>query len=89
MRTTLLITATLASTIVLATAMVDAEPITAPPGLTVYGNAPIGHLQPHAEQFTPQSPADQSVQRRQSEYDAQQQKQDEELDKSLNICRRC
>jgi hypothetical protein len=89
MRTAFLITATLASTIALGTAMVGAEPITAPPGTTVYGNAPIGHLQPHAEQFAPQSPADQSVQQRQSEYDAQQQKQDEELDKSLNICRRC
>jgi hypothetical protein len=87
MRTTLLITATLASAIVLGNANVGAQPITAPPGTTVYGNAPIGHLQPRAEQFVPQSPADQSVQRRQSIYDAQQQKLDEELDKSLNICR--
>jgi hypothetical protein len=87
MRITLLITAALASAIVLGNAIVDAQPITAPPGTTVYGNAPIGHLQPRAEQFVPQSPAEQSVRRRQSEYDAQQQKLDEQLDQSLNICR--
>jgi hypothetical protein len=89
MRTTLLITATLASVIVLGSAIVDAQPIMGPPGTTVYGNAPIGHLQPRAEQFVPRSPAEQTVQRRQSEYDAQQQKLDEQLDKTLNICRRC
>ena len=87
MRTTLLITATLVGAIVLGNCIVIAEPITGDAGMTVYGNAPIGHLQPRAEQFVPQSPAEQSVQRRQTEYDAQQQKLDAELDKSLNICR--
>ena len=59
-------------------------------GMTVYGNAPIGHLQPHARQFSPSSPADQAEQQQQQAiYDAQQQKLDERLDKQLNICRGC
>jgi hypothetical protein len=58
-------------------------------GLTVYGNAPIGHLQPRAQQFSPGSPASDAVQQKLSTYDAQQQKLDEQLDKQLNICRGC
>ena len=61
----------------------------AEPGLTVYGNAPIGHLQPRAQQFTPSSPANQAEQHQLSTYDARQQKLDEQLDKELNICRGC
>ena len=57
------------------------------PGFTVYGNAPIGHLQPHAQQFSPNSPAVETEQELTSRFNAQQQKQDQELDKSLNICR--
>ena len=57
------------------------------PGFTVYGNAPIGHLQPRAQQFSPNSPAAETEQQLMSRFNAQQQKQDEELDKSLNICR--
>jgi hypothetical protein len=49
--------------------------------------APIGHLQPRAQQFSPQSAAEQAEQQRMSAFDAEQQKLDEELDKSLNICR--
>ena len=61
----------------------------AAPGLTVYGNAPIGHLQPRAQQFSPTSPANQAVDQQLSTYDARQQRQDERLDKQLNICRGC
>jgi hypothetical protein len=56
-------------------------------GDTVYGNAPIGHLQPRAQQFSPHAPAEQAEQQQMSTFDAQQQKLDEKLDKSLNICR--
>jgi hypothetical protein len=49
--------------------------------------APIGHLQPHAPQFSPRSPAEQTEQQQVSRFDAEQQKLDEQLDKSLNICR--
>ena len=61
----------------------------AEPGLTVYGNAPIGHLQPRAQQFSPSSPANRAEQQQLSTYDARQQKLDEQLDKELNICRGC
>ena len=58
-----------------------------PPGYTVYGNAPIGHLQPHDQHFAPTSAADQIEQERMSQFNAEQRKLDEELDKKLNICR--
>jgi hypothetical protein len=58
-------------------------------GNTVYGSAPIGHLQPRAQQFTAQSPAEQAEQQQMSTFDAQQRKEDAELDKQLNICRGC
>jgi hypothetical protein len=48
--------------------------------------APIGHLQPRAQPF---SPAEQAEQQQMSAYDAEQQKLDEQLDKRLNICRGC
>jgi hypothetical protein len=69
-------------------AAVKAEPLaggippTVPP-------APIGHLQPRAEHFSPRSPAEQTEQQQMSTYDAQQQKLDDQLDKQLNICRGC
>jgi hypothetical protein len=55
--------------------------------MTVYGNAPVGHLQPHAQAFSPSSTAEQAVQQKLSAFDAEQQKLDRQLDKSLNICR--
>ena len=58
-------------------------------GLTVYGNAPIGHLQPRAQQFSPASAANRAVDQQLSTYDARQPKLDEQLDKQLNICRGC
>ena len=53
---------------------------------TVYGDAPIGHLQPHARGFSSASPAEQTEQDKMSKFDAEQRKLDEQLDKSLNIC---
>jgi hypothetical protein len=49
--------------------------------------APIGHLQPRARQFSPRAPDEQMEQQQMSTFDAEQQKLDRQLDKSLNICR--
>ena len=49
--------------------------------------APIGHLQPRAHQFSPGSAPEQVEQQKMSAFDAEQRKLDEQLDKSLNICR--
>ena len=54
---------------------------------TVYGDAPVGHLQPHDRSFSPASAANQIEQERMSKFNAEQRKLDEELDKKLNICR--
>jgi hypothetical protein len=67
---------------------VGAQSIVGAPTI-VPGNAPIGHLQPRAQQFAPRSAAEQAEQAVMSNFDAQQQKLDEELDKQLNICRGC
>jgi hypothetical protein len=66
---------------VAANAQAIANPETAVP------SAPIGHLQPRAQQFSPDSQADQTVERKMSAFDAEQRKLDAELDKRLNICR--
>lgn len=84
MRKTLLIVTILGGAVVSGSAVGNAAP-----GMTVYGNAPIGHLQPHARQFSASSPAEQAEQQQQAIYDAQQQRLDEQLDKQLNICRGC
>jgi hypothetical protein len=55
-------------------------PLTVPP-------APVGHAQPTARNFTLNSAADESEQRRLSAFDAEQNKLDEMLDKKLTICR--
>ena len=88
MRSTLLIIALLSTLAALGSAAVNAQPIAAS-ATTVPGGAPIGHLQPRAQQFAPGSPAEQAVQDNMSTFDAQQQKLDEQLDKRLNICRGC
>jgi len=72
--------------VVLGNAAGNAEPL-AGSTTTVPGDAPIGHLQPRAQQFSPRSPAVQTEQQQQSIFDAEQQKLDKQLDKSLNICR--
>ena len=87
MRKTLLIATILGGALVSGSAVGNADPMSS--GLTVYGNAPIGHLQPRAQQFTPNSPADQAQQQMLADQDAQQKKLDEQLDKQLNICRGC
>jgi hypothetical protein len=84
MRSALLVIA-LASTIAWAGGAVMAQSITG--SATGVPSAPIGHLQPRAQQFPPRSAAEQAEQQKMSAFDAQQQRLDEELDKSLNICR--
>jgi hypothetical protein len=49
--------------------------------------APVGHSQPTARSFAPDSTADKIEQRRLSASDAEQHKLDEMLDKKLDICR--
>jgi hypothetical protein len=49
--------------------------------------APVGHAQPTARNFTPDSTADAIEQQRLSTFDSEQHKLDEMLDKKLNICR--
>jgi len=87
MRSTPLITLALASTLAVpGSAAVNAQPV-ADSAITLPHSAPIGHLQPRAQQFSSQSAAAQAEQHKMSIFDAQQQKLDEKLDKSLNICR--
>jgi hypothetical protein len=88
MRKIIPLMAVLGGALVLGSVVGNAAPMT-DNGNTVYGAAPIGHLQPRAQRFTPQSPAEQAEQQQLSTYDAQQRKEDEELDKRLNICRGC
>jgi hypothetical protein len=88
MRSTLLIMAVLSALAASGSAAVNAQPI-AGSATAAPGGAPIGHLQPRAQQFAPDSPAERAVQDKMSSLDAQQQKADEELDKRLNICRGC
>jgi hypothetical protein len=73
--------------VVFGNAAVNAEPLTGSPATVP--TAPIGHLQPRAQHFSPRSPAEQTQQQQMSIYDAQQQRLDEQLDKQLNICRGC
>jgi hypothetical protein len=80
MRSILLTVAVVGSTLVLG----DAGSLAAS---TAVWPAPIGHLQPRPQQFSPCSPAEQVEQQRMSTFDAEQQRMDEELDKRLNICR--
>jgi hypothetical protein len=88
MRKTFIMMAILGGALVFGNVVGNAAPITGS-GNTVYGAAPIGHLQPRVRQLNPQSPAEQAEQQQMSAFDAQQQKEDEELDKMLNICRGC
>ena len=88
MRATLLIMAALSTLAASGSANVNAQPI-AVSATAAPSGAPIGHLQPRAQQFAPDSPAEQAVQDKMSSFDVQQQKADEELDQRLNICRGC
>jgi hypothetical protein len=82
----ILLALTLGSTLVASSAAIGAQSMTA---TTMLGGAPIGHLQPRAQQFAPDSTAEQAQQEEMSNFDAQQHRLDEELDKHLNICRGC
>jgi hypothetical protein len=73
------------SAVVLGGAIANADPLASP--VTTEPQAPIGHLQPRAHQISPGAPAEQMEQQRLSTFDAEQQKLDQQLDKSLNICR--
>jgi len=84
MRSTLRITLALGSMLA---ATANAQPITG--AATGVPSAPIGHLQPRSQPLPPGSAAEQAEQRQMSNFDAEQQKLDEELDKHLNICRGC
>ena len=88
MRLTLLIMVLLSTLAASGCATVNAQPIEAS-ATAVPGGAPIGHLQPRAQQFAPRSAAEQAEQDKMSTFDAQQQREDEELDKRLNICHGC
>ena len=88
MRSTFLIIALLSTLAASGNAAVNAQPVV-DATTTVPGSAPIGHLQPRAQQFAPRSAGEQAEQNKMSIFDVQQQKEDEELDKRLNICRGC
>ena len=86
MRSTVLIIA-LGSALAACGTTVVAQPIT---GQAIgVPSAPIGHLQPRVQRFSPDSAAEQAEQREMSTLDAEQQKLDQELDAHLNICRGC
>jgi hypothetical protein len=88
MRSTVLIITLLSTLAALGSAAVNAQPI-AVSATSVPGGAPIGHLQPRAQPFVSGSTAEQAEQHKMSTFDVEQQKEDEELDKHLNICRGC
>jgi hypothetical protein len=52
-------------------------------------DAPVGHFQPRGANFFPSSAANDSEQKRLSQFDEEQKKWDDELDRKLNICRGC
>jgi hypothetical protein len=51
------------------------------------GGAPIVHVQPRVQDFSANSPANETEQKRLSTFDAKQRKLDEALDNKLSICR--
>ena len=89
MSTRILVTTILVAAVLASRAAIAAPPTPPPattPGSTVW-QAPVGHLQPRAPQFTPNSGVEQGEQDQMSNFNAEQHKLDVELDKSLNICR--
>jgi hypothetical protein len=63
--------------VVFGNAAVNAEPLAGSPATVP--SAPIDHLQPRAQHFSPRSPAEQTEQQQMSIYDAEQQKLDDQL----------
>lgn len=80
-----LLAATVAAAVILAGADARAQPLGQQP--STIPQAPIGHLQPRAQPFSPYSGAEQIEQDRMSTFNAEQHKLDLELDRKLNICR--
>jgi hypothetical protein len=94
MRALLLATPILAGTLISSGLMARAEELAGPKGGAPIVNVqpradgtPTVHVQPRANDFSPHSTASEAEQRRLSAFDAKQQKLDEALDKTLNICR--
>jgi hypothetical protein len=75
-----------ASAVISSGGVASADQLTAAPNVMP---APIGHAQPHANGFAPDSAGDKAEQDRLSAADAEQRKQDQMLDEQLNICRGC
>lgn len=86
MRSTLLTAAIISSALVLGNAAGSTEAFAGSTTAMPWG-APIGHLQPRAQPFSPRSPAEQAEQQQQTQFNAEQKILDEQLDKRLNICR--
>ena len=87
MRALLFATPILASVLFSASVTAQAQQ---PAGLpTTVPTAPIGHLQPRAQDFSQNSPSSEAEQERLARSDAIQQQLDEALDKKLSICRGC
>jgi hypothetical protein len=87
MRSTVLIIVLGTALAACASTAVVAQPITGP--ATGVRSAPIGHLQPRPQQFSRDSAAEQTQQWEMSNFDAEQQRLDQERDAHLNICRGC
>jgi hypothetical protein len=85
MRSTFLMIALAGMLAASGSAAVIAQPVPGLPSTVL--PAPVGHFQPRALHFSPQSAPEQAEQRRMSVFDAEQQKLDQQLDKALNICR--
>jgi hypothetical protein len=86
MRALFLATPILASALVSNSVIAEADQLTGSVSAPSAG-APIVHVQPRAEDFSPNSSANKAEQKRLSRFDAKQEKLDDALDKSLNICR--
>ena len=52
---------------------------------TLFGNAPVGHLQPRAPDFLPESAAEKTRQKRESDFDSKEKELDKGLDQKLNM----
>ena len=85
MRALLLATPILASVLISNSVAAEADELMG--STSALPEAPIGHVQPRAQDFSANSPANQAEQERLSTFDAKQQKLDDALDKRLNICR--
>jgi hypothetical protein len=86
----LLVMLTFASAIVSSNAFLSSSALAQDAGTVIPPTvppAPVGHAQPTARSFTPNSTADEIEQHRLSAFDAQQRQLDEMLDKKLSICR--